>query len=240
MYIDQNLCEKCLDCMPVCPMGAIRLKDKTVTIDYESCVECGVCRRFGICPEDAIKQVDEIPYPRIIRAVFSDPVQTHESTGVAGRGTEEMKTNDVTDHFPRGKVGFSIELGRPVGGAYLRDLEKVVKKVTSMDAEFAADNPVIPLIIDRKRGALRPEALGEKVLSVIVEVMVSEETAPEFIDEMSRFLNSEVDCVVTMSAISRADDDGNSPFLQKLKELGKQPYPNGKVNIGMALVQEEA
>jgi len=231
MYIDQELCQKCLDCRPVCPTGAIVVKDKEVSIDYEACVECGVCLRFGICPEGAIKQVDEIPYPRIIRAVFSDPVQRHESTGVQGRGTEEMKTNDVTDLFRKGKIGFSIELGRPVGGAYLSDLEKVVKKVTSMGVEFSEDNPV---------GALRPEILGEKVLSAIVEIMVPEENALRFIEEMKHFIGAELDCVVTMSAISRADDDGESGFLKLLRTRGIDIYPNGKVNIGMVTVREGA
>lgn len=240
MYIDEELCKKCLDCQPVCPMGAIMMKDKTVVIDYEACVECGVCQRFGICPEEAIKQVDEIPYPRIIRAVFSDPVQRHESTGVLGRGTEEMKTNDVTNLFRKGKIGFSIELGRPVKGAYLRDLEKVVKKVTSMGVQFAEDNPVVSLITDRATGALRPEVLGEKVLSAIVECLVPETEAIEFSEEMARFIDSELDCVVTMSVIARADDNGESAFLKKLKDCSKNPYPNGKVNIGMALAQGES
>jgi NAD-dependent dihydropyrimidine dehydrogenase PreA subunit len=239
MHIDVELCKKCLDCLPVCPMGAILLKDKTVAIDYETCVECGVCLRYEICAEGAIKQVDEIPYPRIIRAVFSDPVQRHESTGVQGRGTEEMKTNDVTNLFRRGKIGFSIELGRPAGGAYLSDLEKVLKKVTSMGVEFAEDNPVIQLIEDRGTGALRPEVLGERVLSAIAEFLVPEEEAIDFIREMKRFLNSEMDCLVTMSVISRARPDGRPDFLQKLKDYGVAVYPNGKVNIGMALVREE-
>jgi ferredoxin len=26
MYIDESLCEECLDCRPVCPVGAIRLE----------------------------------------------------------------------------------------------------------------------------------------------------------------------------------------------------------------------
>ena len=240
MYIDKELCKKCLDCQPVCPMEAIILKDKAVVIDYEACVECGVCLRFDICPEGAIKQVDEIPYPRIIRAVFSDPVQRHESTGVQGRGTEEMKTNDVTNLFKKGEIGFSIELGRPAGGAYLSDLEKVVKKVTSMGVKFAEDNPVMQLIEDHSVGTLRPEVLGERVLSAIAEFLVPEEKALEFIDEMKQFLDSELDCLVTMSVISRAVKDGTSDFLQKLKDNGVATYPNGKVNIGMALVREES
>ena len=234
MYIDQELCKKCLECQPVCPMGAIVLKNRAVIIDYEECVECGVCQRFGICEEDAIKQVDEIPYPRILRAVFSDPLQTHESTGVAGRGTEEMKTNDVTNRFGRGQTGFSIELGRPYKGAYLRDLEKVVKKAKSLGAEFSVDNPVYPLIADHGTGALKPETLDQKVISAIAEFILPEEKAVHAIDEFKQFLNSELDCVVTMSVISKADEDGNADFRHRLKEAGYETYPNGKVNIGMA------
>jgi hypothetical protein len=105
-----------------------------------------------------------------------------------------------------------------------------------MGAIFAKDNPVIPLITDPTTGSLRPEILGEKVLSAIVEFVADETKALDFIDELEHFLNAELDTVATMSVIARADEDGNSDFLQRLKENGQEPYPNGKVNIGMALV----
>ena len=103
MFIDQDVCERCMDCIPVCPVGAIGIVETRlayhstykVIIDYQTCVECGVCRRLNKCPQGAIKQVEDIPYPRILRAAFSDPTFRHESTAVLGRGTEEMKTNDV-------------------------------------------------------------------------------------------------------------------------------------------------
>lgn len=233
MYIDKELCNRCLDCRPVCPVGAIVLEDKEAVIDYETCVECGVCQRFEICPESAIKQVEEIPYPRVIRAVFSDPIQRHESTGVQGRGTEEMKTNDVTNNYVRGKIGFSVELGRPGVGAYLSDLEKVLMEVTRRGAEFIEDNPVMQLMADRSTGALRPEILGEKVLSAIAEFIIPEAEALGFAEEMKEFLNSELGCVATMSVTSRADESGESEFMLRLKERGVDIYPNGKVNIGM-------
>ncbi len=236
MYIEKEFCKKCLDCRPVCPMGAIVVKDKEVIIDYETCVECGVCRRMNICNEGAIKQVETIPYPRIIRAAFSDPTTRHESTGISGRGTEEMKTNDVTNHFIEGKIGFSIELGRPGVGAYLTDLEKVVKELKRKKVEFAKDNPVMDLIVDHETGALRPEVLGEKVLSAIAEFIIDEDKAIDFITEMKAFLNRELDSVATMSVISRADSNGDCRFMGRLKEAGHDIYPNGKVNIGMALV----
>jgi NAD-dependent dihydropyrimidine dehydrogenase PreA subunit len=236
MYIEKKGCKKCLDCMPVCPVGAIVIKNKEVVIDYETCVECGVCYRLGICPEGAIKQVAEIPYPRIIRAIFSDPLQIHNSTGIGGRGTEEMKTNDLTNNFVRGEIGFSIELGRPGIGAYLKDLDKVVRRVTSMKVEMARDNPVVALIADAETGALRPEILGEKVLSAIVELTVPENRALEFLDEIREFLNTEIETVATVSVIDRANENGESQFLSMLKNHGEEPYPNGKVNIGLALV----
>lgn len=236
MYIDKELCQKCLDCRPYCSLGAIVIKDKEVVIDYETCVECGVCRRVNVCPEGAIKQVDPIPYPRIIRAVFSDPTVRHESTGVSGRGTEEMKTNDVTHNFVEGKIGFSIELGRPGVGAYLSDLEKVVKQLKRMRVEFAKDNPVMDLIVDQETGAMRPEVLGEKVLSAIAEFIIDEDRAVDFIAEMKAFLNRELDSVATMSVISRADANGDCRFMEQLKAAGHDYYLNGKVNIGLALI----
>ena len=235
MYIDSNLCQKCLACLPVCPVGAIKIINKQVAIDYEECVECGVCRRLRICPENAILQVDDIPYPRILRAVFSDPTKNHPSTGVLGRGTEEMKTNDVTHLFKTGDVGFSIELGRPSVGAYLSELDKVTRKVTEMGVVFAKDNPVIPLISDTKTGALLPEVLGEKVLSAIAEFKVTESRALDILEELTYFLNTRLDTVATMSVIARANENGKSDFYEKLKLAGYHPYPNGKVNIGIAL-----
>ncbi len=236
MYIDPDLCKRCLDCRPVCPVGAIVVREKQVVIDYESCVECGVCQRFGICEEGAIKQVDEIPYPRVLRAVFSDVTAVHKVTGIGGRGTEEMKTNDVTGMFGPGEMGFSVELGRPGIGAYFTELEKVVRKVTEFGVEFAPDNPVYPLIADFKTGALLPEILGEKVLSAIVEFKVPTEQGFEVIDKLTDFMNAELETVASMSVIVRADQEGNTELIGRLKARGYKPYPNGKVNIGMALV----
>lgn len=234
MFIDKDRCKRCLDCLPVCPMGAIVLENKQVKIDDEECVECGVCQRFGICKEDAICQVEKIPYPRVVRAAFSDPLVTHANTGVGGRGTEEMKTNDVTDMFQVGKIGFSIEIGRPGLGAYLSDMDKVSRKVTSIGGIFAPDNPVYPLIFDHRTGALKPEVLGEKVMSAIAEFLLPEEKALNAVKELVAFLNTDIDSVATMSVICRADEQGDCRFIEELRQAGLEPYPNGKVNIGLA------
>jgi NAD-dependent dihydropyrimidine dehydrogenase PreA subunit len=240
MYIDQELCKRCVDCVPVCPVGAIRIVAKKVVIEYETCVECGVCRRLKVCPNEAIKQVDKIPYPRILRAAFSDPMHRHESTDVLGRGTEEMKTNDVKNEFTAEVIGFSVELGRPGVGAYLHELDKITKKGIALRGNFSPYNPVLALMEDRKTGALKKEVLGEKVLSAIAEFTVPKEKAFDVLAELIHFANEELDTVVTISLIARNDRENPHLFLQELEAHGKKfnyvPYPNGKVNIGMAAI----
>ena len=241
MYIDTERCQNCLSCRPVCPVGAIFVKDKKVGIDYDSCVECSVCRRLEICPENAIKQVDEIPYPRIIRAAFSDPTHRHATTEVLGRGTEEMKTNDVKNEFTPDRIGFSIELGRPGVGSSLKDLDKVTRKIISSGGKFTEYNPVMALMADQKTGELKSEVLQEKVLSAIAEFTVPVEIALNILEEMIRFVDREIDTVATISIISRHQDDGSNTFYEQLKSHGLQfgyaPHPNGKVNIGMAMIK---
>ncbi len=241
MYIDKDLCQKCMNCRPVCPVGAIGVENKQVAINYEACVECGVCRRIEICSEGAIKQVDEIPYPRIIRAAFSDPTHRHASTEVLGRGTEEMKTNDVRNEFTTECIGCSIELGRPGVGSYLKDLDKVTRKIVSIGGKFTDYNPVMALMVDTKTGALKPEVLQEKVLSAIAEFTVPLPNALTVLGEMIRYIDNKIETVATISVISKHQDDGSNRFYEELAnhgvQLGYTPFPNGKVNIGMALIK---
>ena len=113
MLIDRETCTGCGKCVPHCPMEAIlwhkkRDKKKGVRpyseIDREECVECSVCFRAKVCPTDAIHE-EKLEWPRILRKAFSDPLYVHEGTDVPGRGTEEMKTNDVTGRFLDGYIG---------------------------------------------------------------------------------------------------------------------------------------
>lgn len=236
MYIDKELCIKCHNCIPVCPMSAISKDDEGHAKIYpEDCVECGTCKRVEICPENAIKQVDELPYPRDLRAAFSDPMYTHESTKIQGRGTEEMKTNDVTEKFERGRIGLCIELGRPGAGAYFSDVEKVTKKLASIGVEFSEDNPVFYLLDDREKGSLRSEILDEKVLSAIVECLIPEGRAIDIVEEMINFLEGEIETVASIGLIVRADESGNIPIMNDLESSEISLYPNGKVNIGMTI-----
>jgi ferredoxin len=112
MLICEDKCSGCKLCFDYCPVGAIASVGKQAGIDQDICTECANCKRAKVCPENAFEEV-ELEWPRSIRAMFSNPYYEFEETRVTGRGTEEMKTNDVTGRFGPNDVGFSVDVGRP-------------------------------------------------------------------------------------------------------------------------------
>ena len=113
-----------------------------------------------------------------MRRAFSDPLVPHESTGVHGRGTEEVKTNDVTDRVQAGEAGFTIEFGRPGVGVRFRDVQQMTMALAALPITFEPKNPVFALMADPATGALRADILNEKVLSAIVELKTTLEYVP--------------------------------------------------------------
>ena len=105
MLIKQDRCIGCGQCVVICPVQAIKLnEDNKAFIDQDICVECSTCYRSANCPSKAIRK-ERLKMPRLVRNPFSDVVATHKLTGVPGRGTEEMKTNDVTRRIDNGEIG---------------------------------------------------------------------------------------------------------------------------------------
>jgi NAD-dependent dihydropyrimidine dehydrogenase PreA subunit len=231
MKILEEKCQKCAECLAYCPMGAIGVRKKKITIDRDSCVECGVCLRSEVCREGAFMR-EELPWPRILRAEFSDPTIPHKKTDIGGRGTAEMKTNDVSGRIKRGEVGVAIELGRPGVGTRFTDVEKFTREVARLNIPLEEANPVSALVQDREKGTFSPEILGEKVLSAIVEFKVPFGRVEEIV-ELLRQVAARLDTVASISLIGRSDREGRIPLEQLLVQKGVRFYPNGKVNIGL-------
>jgi NAD-dependent dihydropyrimidine dehydrogenase PreA subunit len=231
MKILEEKCKKCTDCLPYCPVGAIVVRDKKITIDQDSCVECGVCLRSEVCREGAFMR-EELPWPRVLRAEFSDPTIPHKKTDIGGRGTAEMKTNDVSGRIKRGEVGVAIELGRPGVGTRFADVEKFTREVARLKIPLEEANPVSALVQDRGKGVFPPEILGEKVLSAIVEFKVPFNRVEEIL-ELLRQVSAGLDTVASVSLIGRSDPNGRVPLEQLLVQKRVRFYPNGKVNIGL-------
>lgn len=229
-FIDQKRCIGCGQCVTLCPMGAITLAD-TSSINPDECTECGACFRSRVCPADAI-QNSSLAWPRILREIFSNPMTGHKSTGVLGRGTAEIKTNDSENRYGRDQVGVLVELGRPVKGARFRDVETVVKAFKKSGYDVISENPVSALIADAKTGSLKPEILDEKVISCLVEFIMPGHEAAKLVT-IVRGLEGRVRTVFNVSVALRANPDGSSPFTRM---FGKSAHalPWAKVNIGFA------
>jgi len=231
MKIAPDKCQTCAKCIPFCPVGAIRVKGKKGVVEQEECVECGVCARSGICQDGAFVK-EELSWPRILRAEFSDPTIPHKKTDIAGRGTAEMKTNDVTGRVKRGEVGVAVELGRPGVGTRFTEVEKVSREIARLKIPLEEANPVSTLIRDPGKGTFPPEILPEKVLSAIVEFKIPFARLGEILDLLKRLL-PDLDTVASVSLIGCSETDGRIPLKEFLKANQVSFYPNGKVNVGL-------
>lgn len=244
--IDQDKCVGCWSCIPYCPMHAINKNDvggfPTAIIDQDECVECGVCLRSHACNMGAIYW-PELAWPRAIRQAFSavligygifDDIgivgykRTHSG---GGRGTAEMKTNDVTGRYGDGEVGIAAELGRPGVGFYFRDLEKVAIAMAKLGIEFEPENPVT-LLLDPETGKIKyREIIEEKALSAIIETKVKQEKAVEVL-EVLKEVAKEINTVFSVDIINKCRD-GTIPFKSILDEAGIKVRINGKTNVGL-------
>ena len=230
MKIDPELCTACEQCVPYCPVGAIHVDD-VAHIDEDECVECGVCFRCAGCPADAIVETP-LEWPRIIRAVLSNPLIESPDTRVPGRGTEEVKTNEVTGRIKPGWVGLAVELGRPGVGTRFHDVQKVTQAMAEMGAVFEKENPVTYWITDLKTGKLREDILNEKVLSAIVEVAFPIDKIKAALQKLQE-VAKELSTVCSVVTAVKVSPDGSFATDPIFKELGLTPYPNSKNNVGL-------
>lgn len=233
MEIDQEKCTRCVKCMDYCPVGAIKIDrvQKLVYIDQDECVECEACLRSGVCECEALIR-PQLTWPRTVRSNLSNPVIINPETRIPGRGTEEIKTNDVTGRFGPGYVGMAIEMGRPGMSTSMRDVEKVTKALTAIGVELEPLNPVTTFVKDKSTGSLDPELLNERVLSAIIEFKVPLDRMPAVIQELD-MVARELDTVFSFGVSSIVETDGSMPLLDALNKMGLSPSINGKTNVGL-------
>jgi ferredoxin len=262
MKINPKKCVACGNCTYVCPMGAIYIDpvQKRATIDRDECVECYTCfnglsqehlppmlvrtvrRVFAamrvrfdpepdVCPTAAFEP-DELSWPRVVRRAFSDPRVPHESTGVEGRGTEEVKTNDVTGRVGLGEVGFTIELGRPGIGVRFHEIQEMCRALAGAGVAFEKRNPITSLMSDVATGTIREDILNEKVLSAIVEIKVPVARAEEII-RLVWDVEKHLDTVVTIGAGVRCDEHGDETIVAPILERLGYRLERAKTNAGL-------
>jgi ferredoxin len=262
MYINPDKCVACGNCTYVCPMGAIYVDPqiKRAKVNLDECVECYACYnglsqehlnptlvrtarrvfqalrlRFDpepdVCPTAAFEP-EELKWPRIVRRAFSDPRVPHESTGVEGRGTEEVKTNDVTGRVKAGEVGFTIEFGRPGVGVWMREIQDMCWTLAKAGVDFETRNPITSLMQDRATGTLREDILNEKLMSAIIEIKVPISRTEEII-RLVKEVEERINTVVALGVGARCDADGVDRQIAPILEKLGYNLVRAKTNIGL-------
>ena len=232
MRITPKKCDGCMKCVPFCSLDAISRVEKKCSIDEDKCVECYVCLKSGICPNGAFEEA-LLEWPRILRHIFSAPFAAQKGTGVIdGRGTDEMKTNDVTGRYCPGEVGFCVDVGRPGIGATFEDVEKISMAVARVGVKFEPMNPIFQLMTDSKTGKLRDDIKSERVLSCILEFKTDEVKLLLVMDALKE-VGGHVNTVFSVGCISRCWPDGTVPVKELLDQAGIYYRPNGKLNVGL-------
>jgi len=269
MRIDPDKCVACGNCTYVCPMGAIYIDPviKRATVNLDECVECYACYnglsqehlnptlvrmmrkifqmmrlRFepepDVCPTAAFAP-EELSWPRVVRRAFSDPRVPHESTGVEGRGTEEVKTNDISGRVNVGEVGFTIEFGRPGVGVWMREIQQMCWELARAGVTFEKKNPITSLMSDVSTGTLRSDILNEKVLSAIVEIKVPVERTEEVI-RLVWSVEKRLDTVVALGVGTRCDPDGEDRTVAPILERLGYKLERAKTNTGLGRITNSA
>jgi ferredoxin len=265
MKINPNKCVACGNCTYVCPMGAIYIDPiiKRATVNRNECVECYACfngmsqehlnptlvrtmrklfqwmrLRFDpepdVCPTAAFEPED-LTWPRVVRRAFSDPRVPHESTGVEGRGTEEVKTNDVSGRVKVGEVGFTIEFGRPGVGVWMREIQKMCWALAEAGVSFEKKNPITSLMSDVASGTLREDILNEKLMSAIVEIKVPVARTEDVVRLVWK-IEKEIETVVALGVGTRCDERGEDHVVGPILEKLGYKLERAKTNIGLGRV----
>lgn len=238
MIIDESKCLGCGLCRDYCAVeGAIAFTHRNdgaliCQVDQERCLECGTCLRVVKCPGEAMNESESIhTHPRSITKYFSDPQWIHPATQIPGRGTEEVKTNDVTGRVRKGQVGVALEFGRPGIGAPLSDVEKFAIPLARLGVHFEEKNPLTGLM-DPETGRLDPNVLSTRVLSCILEIIIPMDKLDKVIKTIQEAA-SQVETVFSLDVMCRMDSDGSIPVLDTLNRLGVVYRPNAKFNVGL-------
>jgi hypothetical protein len=190
--------------------------------------------RQRVCPKDAIVPTELDTFYKQFMHVMSDPVENHGVTGVTGRGTEEVKTNDVSGRVRKGRVGLCIDVGRPGAGARMYDVEKIAMACANAGVKLEGKDttPLAALMPDITTGKLEPDVLNHRLLSVIVEGNCAEEELPEVLKALKK-VAGEIETVFSLGLIMRVDENGYNPALKCLDELGIPQPHRAQINVGL-------
>ena len=171
----------------------------------------------------------------MVRRAFSDPRVPHESTGVHGRGTEEVKTNDVSGRVKAARWDSPSSSDGPAWACGSAISRRCAGRWREAGVAFEKKNPVTSLMSDVATGTIREDILNEKVLSAIIEIKVPVERAEEII-RLVWDVEKQIDTVVALGVGARCDAEGEENVVAPILEKLGYNLERAKTNIGLGRV----
>jgi hypothetical protein len=129
----------------------------------------------------------------------------------------------------------AIEFGRPTLGMDLANIQKVTRAMAKAGfTKIEPENPFNDMIQNYETGDLKPELMGEKVLSAIMEFKITPDRlglALRTIKEAAK----EVDSVFVVDVYTRVGPGLTIPreLLDTIEAEGYTRRPNAKINMGL-------
>jgi len=142
----------------------------------------------------------------------------------------DLRQNNVTTMLLL--TGVAIEVGRPITGTRIRDVEKIAMAVSALQVEFESCNPVTSMMSDVSSGKFKEDLLNEKVLSAIIEFGIKTEQLPALFDILKN-VEKEIDSVFSLDIACLLNPDGSNPTAPYIADAGLWVAPNGKTNVGL-------
>ena len=134
----------------------------------------------------------------------------------------------------------AIEFGRPTLGMDLKNIQKVTRALAKAGfTEIEPENPFNDMIQNHETGDLKPELMGEKVLSAIMEFKVK----PDQLGLALRTVKAaakEVDSVFVVDVYTRLEPGLTIPkrLIDTIEAEGYTRRPNAKINMGLGRANE--
>ncbi len=223
-----NDCIGCEECVPYCPQGAISMNaEGQATIDRYVCVECGVCFDTDICPVLAFEEDhDELAEFKKLFGRLLAAFPGGKTSGRGGGHGYDVKTNDVTEKIAADKVGMRFELGRPVGGIKLGDVEQMRRYLVERGWQ-----PGVGARYQNLQGmGFSDEMLEHRILTSFFEFVLPPENIPDLVHSAIQYvMGNDLWMTVNMVGLTQTIDR----LERDLKNAGLDIEPNAKVNLGL-------
>jgi ferredoxin len=205
-----------------------------IHLDYDKCVECGVCERVHVCAANAITKEPDLPWPRILRREFSDPV-----TPRWGADGSDMKANDVKNKIKKGEAEFSLEFGRPGVSVLVSEIEEIIAPIARLNVHFPERGHLTSLMSDTTKGIFKDEVRNERLLRASIGFTVEPTRIPEVMKAVEESATLATGTIFSLDLVTVLEDDGSIPNVEILNNSGYHASPNCKINLGLGRINDQ-